>query len=399
MSRRLRPLGYADRRDQLARDGAPRGFGGRLPTLGRVTDLDLPDQAIGNRGDNPKYGQLLALTGTVTIPAGGGSIASMLDTIVDQVGFGKVTAAGDPIVLPYTATYLLEVAELVPTDGFRGDIAATWTSTPEGAYYPGETSLVDDETAVMPGNAGETLDLVLAADDGAAHTAEITVVVALVEPIPQVERTAWPTVELVGSGTNVRTGWTPGRPKNLAYPTVSGGIQAGDLLVITVSTRSDAVPVTPSGFTAIASVSPGGEYSAVYAKTAVGGESGSVSVTYTGFGTFAECSWQMAVFRGVGLPKVDSGGQAGVTAPSVTGEADGLLVTVHGGWAASGGYSAPASGMTLVQSSSGYQGVKNFTCMKTLDADGATGAQTPTHTLGGGSQSAVAATFPNVGAV
>lgn len=45
MSRRLRPLAYQDRLSQLARAGAPKGFGGRLSTQGAVTLDSLPAQA------------------------------------------------------------------------------------------------------------------------------------------------------------------------------------------------------------------------------------------------------------------------------------------------------------------------------------------------------------------
>lgn len=61
-----------------------------------------------------------------------------------------------------------------------------------------------------------------------------------------------------------------------AYPS---GISAGDLLLLQIQTKDNATPTTPAGWTSIASAAMWGGRSTIFAKSADGTESGSLTVT------------------------------------------------------------------------------------------------------------------------
>ena len=164
---------------------------GRQPTAAPVPGTSRGRDGGSSEGGALPMGQLLALTGAVTVPAGGGDVLPQMTEIVDQVGFGKVTAAGDPVILPFTATYWVLPEEIRWTDGYRGGGTVKATLTPDGPYVPYEREFPGSgrpfarlsNPLVVAGNAGETLGIVVAAADGAERTAEVTVRVALKELI------------------------------------------------------------------------------------------------------------------------------------------------------------------------------------------------------------------------
>jgi hypothetical protein len=84
----------------------------RAPSTVAVTFT--PD---GGDGSAP-VGQILAASGEVTIPAGGGGILSQLATELERVGFPDAPL-GSTWGLPITATYVVQV-DIAYTDGYRG---------------------------------------------------------------------------------------------------------------------------------------------------------------------------------------------------------------------------------------------------------------------------------------
>jgi hypothetical protein len=159
--------------------GRPAGFGS-----------GLPGQGSGGGNGQAFYGQLLALSGPVTIPAGGGPVLSQMDTIVDQVGFGKVTTAGNDVVLPYTATYMVAV-DIEYTDGYWGGGTVEGTLdevTTAGMSWTRNLGVQFDDVGGFAHNAGAIFDLQISPSDGAEHTADVSVTVLLVEPVGPLQR-------------------------------------------------------------------------------------------------------------------------------------------------------------------------------------------------------------------
>lgn len=199
-------------------------------------------QATADASARP-VGELIAVStsGLAVAGAGSGVFAGAASGDVQrQAGFGSVAASGDVPALPVLGTYRVEV-DVRWTDGYRGggvvevllDGAAVPSPWPDSGPWG---RFVD--RVVFAGDIGQTCDVKITPDDAAAHTADVTVRLAVVDTLRTIA--AAPPAEMPASASATWTdASTTGNSLNLTLgPPAS--VVAGELMVACISYQFDA---------------------------------------------------------------------------------------------------------------------------------------------------------------
>lgn len=323
----MRPLddlarGLANTRKSMG-DGTLSGRS-RIATPYDPRRLRRATSAVTGGDSDLPVGEAIVLSGTVTVPAGGGGIASQLDTIVARNGFETVINAGDAISLPLTASWRVD-AYVRWTDGDRqgGTVEVLRDGTVVAETFPREGrwwNAWEGHVAFLA-NRRDVFDLKITSGDGAERDAEVWVAVTMLEELRYVENiVVAPTYFVENEAIDSSTAGNPDAELYdvWTYVTINGSnIEEGDLLILTAGvdqysafTRTGTIEV-PAGWTGVYAESYNGgttvslcAYKIASAADAAGTASypvrikhGSTSTQYTSWGG----AWIVSALRGVSV--------------------------------------------------------------------------------------------------
>jgi PKD repeat protein len=267
---------------------------------------------VADSGTPVPAGQVGGHTATVSAPS---SRSTML-TVVLAPGGGAA-----PVNLPPEAAITSSCAELTcsfdssSSDDVDGDIAATAWNFGDGQ---GSTQPAPEHT--FPAAGEYTVTLTVTDDDGATDTATATVTVATAP---------------VGDAIGLRgSAGTAARPVTSASVVVPDAVEAGDGLVLVLSTNSAVTGTVPAGWTLAGTQTDAGRMTTqVFSRVAAAGDAGA-TVT-TSFSEWSAVTLQLLAYSGTSasgpiasLTGAASGAGTSHTTPTATAAAGSWVLSI-----------------------------------------------------------------------